>query len=178
MPHGRARDWNLALFDLGATLCIPEAPRCGECPISEWCEARRQGRQADFPQLAPRTPIERQIDVGLVIRDAEGRILMLQRSSTGVWAGMWEVPRGTVYEGESLEAAAERIAQETLGVSVTLGDSVATIRHTVMRRSITLHAIEATLRGNVRTGRWVTSDEASTLALPSPQRKLLMKLSL
>ena len=32
-----AGDWNQAMMDLGATLCRPRAPRCGACPVSEWC---------------------------------------------------------------------------------------------------------------------------------------------
>lgn len=173
LPHGRARDWNLALFDIGASVCVPEAPRCPECPISPWCSARREGRQSEFPQIAPKPPMEAQADVGLVIRDAEGRILLLQRPPTGVWAGMWEVPRGTVQPGESLENAARRIAAERLGVEVTLGEYITAIRHTVMRRSIALHAYEAKLQERIATGRWVTTEEAKALALPSPQRKLM-----
>jgi len=29
--------WNQAVMDLGATLCRPEGPRCGECPVAAWC---------------------------------------------------------------------------------------------------------------------------------------------
>jgi A/G-specific adenine glycosylase len=178
LPHGHARKWNLALFDIGATVCTPVDPRCGECPLSPWCGVRIEGRQTEFPQLAPKPPMERQTDVGLVVRDNTSRILLLQRPPTGVWAGMWEVPRGTVEGGESMVEAAQRIALERLGAGVTMGREIATVRHTVMRRSITLRAFEATPLGVVDAGRWVTHEEAATLALPSPQRKLLLKLSL
>lgn len=29
--------WNEAMMDLGAALCRPRSPRCGECPVSGWC---------------------------------------------------------------------------------------------------------------------------------------------
>lgn len=176
LPHGRARDWNLALFDIGATICTPQSPQCDACPLAPWCGAKRDGKQAEFPRIPPKSPMEAQTDVGLVIRDAGGRLLLLQRPPTGVWAGMWEVPRGTVGDGESTRDAGGRVGRERLGVDVTLGEHIATIRHTVMRRSITLKAYEAQIPGPVKVGRWVTEEEASRLALPSPQRRLLAKV--
>jgi A/G-specific adenine glycosylase len=51
-PRGRAWDWNQALFDLGAQLCLARVPRCERCPLAERCPSRglvfaplrRQGR--------------------------------------------------------------------------------------------------------------------------------------
>jgi len=36
-PRGRAGDFNQALMDLGATVCVPRRPRCPECPVRRWC---------------------------------------------------------------------------------------------------------------------------------------------
>lgn len=33
----RAAAWNQAVMDLGSALCRPRLPRCGECPVAEWC---------------------------------------------------------------------------------------------------------------------------------------------
>ncbi len=50
---GSAGGWNQAVMDLGATVCLPRSPRCGECPVAEWCAGpaayvppRPQGRFA------------------------------------------------------------------------------------------------------------------------------------
>jgi A/G-specific adenine glycosylase len=51
-PAGRAWDWNQALFDLGAQLCLARVPRCEHCPLAAACPSRgltfaplrRQGR--------------------------------------------------------------------------------------------------------------------------------------
>ena len=32
-----AGDWNQAMMDLGATLCVPKSPRCSVCPVKDWC---------------------------------------------------------------------------------------------------------------------------------------------
>jgi A/G-specific adenine glycosylase len=40
LPHRGADRWHHALMDLGATVCVSRAPRCGECPIAEGCRSR------------------------------------------------------------------------------------------------------------------------------------------
>ncbi|HET6550875.1 MAG TPA: A/G-specific adenine glycosylase [Solirubrobacter sp.] len=49
LPHGRAAAFNQAMMELGATVCRPRAPRCGECPIAPGCTTAAAG-----PRLAPR----------------------------------------------------------------------------------------------------------------------------
>jgi A/G-specific adenine glycosylase len=43
LPEGRAATFNQAMMELGATVCTPRAPRCGECPVGEGCATRRAG---------------------------------------------------------------------------------------------------------------------------------------
>lgn len=40
LPCGRAVDWNQAMMDLGAVLCKPREPRCGVCPVVDWCAGK------------------------------------------------------------------------------------------------------------------------------------------
>jgi A/G-specific adenine glycosylase len=40
LPKGQAGDYNQALMDLGATICLPKNPRCLICPLMELCQAR------------------------------------------------------------------------------------------------------------------------------------------
>jgi A/G-specific adenine glycosylase len=45
LPAGRASEWNQALMDLGATVCVARAPRCGCCPVRATClTGRRRAR--------------------------------------------------------------------------------------------------------------------------------------
>ncbi|MHC5022076.1 MAG: HhH-GPD family protein [Planctomycetota bacterium] len=44
IPKGKARLWNNALMDLGATVCTAGRPKCGECPVKpDVCEAAANG---------------------------------------------------------------------------------------------------------------------------------------
>ncbi|HEY3269423.1 MAG TPA: A/G-specific adenine glycosylase [Armatimonadota bacterium] len=177
LPAGRSRSWNLALFDLGAAICTPRAPRCLACPVSRWCEAFQQGRPEDFPQTPERPPMTARVDVAAVIRDAGGRVALAQRPAAGVWAGMWETPRGPLEPGEGEAEGLRRILRETHGVEIQVGALLAVVRHTVMRQSITLRAYEAqTVGAPPAQWIWAGEAEAGSVALPSPQRRLLQRL--
>jgi A/G-specific adenine glycosylase len=90
VPMRRTGDWNQAVMELGATLCVPRAPQCGRCPVRSLCRARRLGRVEAFPPTVRRRrsePVRRA--VALVAR--RGRVLMERREGT-LLAGLWEPP--------------------------------------------------------------------------------------
>lgn len=92
MPIDRPGDFNQALMELGAMVCIPNgAAKCGECPWSEICLARVQNRVADFPKKAPKRPRQIEEKTILVIQD-ENRIALHKRPDKGLLAGMYEFP--------------------------------------------------------------------------------------
>lgn len=101
LPAARVGDFNSALMELGATVCIPRSPQCLICPVSAHCEARAAGVQEQIPppKKAKPTPLERR--VVLCIRRGD-RWLIEQRPATGRWAGMWQFvtrprpPRGVL----------------------------------------------------------------------------------
>src|ERR1051325_2007068 len=54
LPHGQAGDYNQALMDLGATICVPKNPRCLICPVMKLCKARQNGTQNERPVMKPK----------------------------------------------------------------------------------------------------------------------------
>ena len=74
LPHGRGVPWHHALMDLGATVCVARAPRCGECPLAGVCVAYRRGpvaAAAPKRQAAFRTS-DRRVR-GAILRVLRGR---------------------------------------------------------------------------------------------------------
>ena len=45
LPADRAYDWNQALMDLGATICLARTPFCERCPLANVCQTFTQMRQ-------------------------------------------------------------------------------------------------------------------------------------
>lgn len=91
IPHGRAGDFNQALMELGATVCVPRTPQCLTCPVFDYCMARREGVQEELPikgKAKPPRPVNLQIAV--IMR--EGKVMINKRPEQGLLAGMWEFP--------------------------------------------------------------------------------------
>lgn len=92
MPADRPGDFNQALMELGAMVCIPNGmAKCEECPWNHLCEARKQSRIAEFPKKAPKKPRSIEKKTILVIQDAE-KVALHKRPDKGLLAGMYEFP--------------------------------------------------------------------------------------
>ena len=50
----RPGDYAQALMDLGATICTPQSPKCGSCPVRGFCAAKKQGIEAELPKKKPK----------------------------------------------------------------------------------------------------------------------------
>ncbi len=92
MPKDRPGDFNQALMELGAMVCVPNgSPRCGECPWEALCLAKAHGRLAEYPKKKPKKPRSVEKKTVLVIR--YGHLAALQRrAGEGLLAGMYEFP--------------------------------------------------------------------------------------
>ena len=95
LPKNNAGDYNQALMDLGATICVPKKPRCLICPVMNLCEARANGTQNQRPVKLAKKEVPHYVHaVGVIIR--RGRVLLAKRPSEGLLGGMWEFPNGRV----------------------------------------------------------------------------------
>ena len=165
---------NPALMELGALICTPLAPRCGECPVNAFCAAFASGRQNELPHATPkRDTVELRDACAFIERD--GRIFLRQRPHDAKiwWRGMWELPRVTARENETPEAALRRFLEEEFGVEATVGARLKTLEHGVTHHHIALACFAAQIEGEPRGGQWFEWEETLHLALPSAMRRLL-----
>lgn len=144
VPMRRTGDWNQAVMELGATLCIPRAPLCGGCPIRSLCRAHQLGRVADFPPVAPRRRAEAvRRAVALMVR--RGKVLMERREGL-LLAGLWEPPGVELPDGIAPERAL-RQALGRLGVQARLTPTDRRVRHFITHRAITAEVWDAAVTG-------------------------------
>ncbi len=104
MPQERPGDFNQALMELGAMVCIPNgSPKCEECPWYDLCQARLQDRIAEYPKKAPKKARKTEKKTVLVILD-EQYVALHKRAARGLLAGMYEFPmlEGHLSEDEVL----------------------------------------------------------------------------
>jgi len=95
LPKGHAGDYNQALMDLGATVCVPRNPRCLICPVMRLCQARQNGTQNQRPVMKPKKDVPHYVNVAGVIIERKS-VLLAQRPSKGLLGGMWEFPNARV----------------------------------------------------------------------------------
>ena len=89
-PPEKAGDYNQALMELGALVCVPNgAPLCGQCPLAALCLARAAGTTAQLPQKAKPKP-RKIVPVTLALVESPAGFLVQQRPEKGLLAGLWQ----------------------------------------------------------------------------------------
>jgi len=144
LPHGQAGDFNQAMMDIGATLCLPNKPNCADCPVMSICQAYRLGVQEQRPAEELRRPVPRlTVTAAVIWRD--GRVLLARRPENGLLGGLWEFPGGKLETGETLESCLEREIREELGVRIRVVEPLGIFKHAYTHFKVTLHAFRSDL---------------------------------
>lgn len=182
LPPGRAGDFNQALMDLGATVCTPRAPLCGECLLAEDCQAHELGQEERFPVRRPRRTLPHYEVTAGVVWSGAGQFLIAQRPLDGMLGGLWEFPGGKREPGETLEDCLRRELVEELGIEVTVGAPLTVVQHAYTHFRITLHAFHCQLvAGRPRAlgctdWQWVSLDDVPRFAFSAADRQIIAAL--
>lgn len=104
IPGNRPGDFNQALMELGATICLPNGlPLCVSCPLAERCLGYAKGTMMTFPVKEGKKPrrIQR---ITVLILVSDGKLAVVKRGKGGLLAGMWELPnlQGWASEEETI----------------------------------------------------------------------------
>jgi A/G-specific adenine glycosylase len=153
----RPGDFNQALMELGATVCLPRNPRCAACPVSRWCEAHALGLPHQLPVKSPKPP---SVDVvrRLLIIQRNGAVLLCRvAADSRRLAGFWDLP-----EAEQIPGA--RIQK-----------TVAEFRHTIVNTNHRCHVSLASAgrRATPPELRWTPLARIASLPLSTMARKAL-----
>ncbi|MBI4443559.1 MAG: A/G-specific adenine glycosylase [Acidobacteria bacterium] len=159
----RPGDFNQALMELGATICLPQQPHCHVCPVRTHCLANRSGSVERFPLRQPKTsPVVRRFTVAAV-RDKAGRYLLVQRPQTAPWMrGFWELPMWEV-ESNGLSN----------GNGLHLGRCMGHFRHSITsnRLEVAVFAAHVDSALPLRKHKWASLDRFHRLPVTTVTRK-------
>jgi A/G-specific adenine glycosylase len=143
-------DWNQAVMELGALVCMPMHPACGKCPVRKWCATR--GR----PSLSRKEPIGHKAELRQALCVRGDKVLLKQRSrAETVMSGMWELPSLT-----DAQAGAEPRFR---------------LKHAIMQTTYSVEIFEQVLVGKTSGARWVQRSDLARLPLTGLARKVLRR---
>lgn len=187
VPEQRAGDFNQALMELGATICLPTSPRCEQCPIARVCRACHAGTQLDRPARKPKAKLPEEHVVTIVAIRGDS-VAVRRRPAKGLLAGLWEFPgvpltgpEGETRAGKSaiayadahaIAAGAERIARETLGTADL--HALPVVSHTFTHKRIHYHPFAAVVAEGWSCGDAVLHpvERLAELAMPVAQKAI------
>ncbi len=167
----RPGDFNQAVMELGALVCLPRNPQCLTCPLSADCKTRGEHKTAARPRISSREVVH-----ALCLRTAPDtnvgdqrparEVLLEQRpAGSSVMPGLWELP--VMRDG----------AGEADDVRMTVRHAIMQVNYIVRIRDVREQDVIAqTVAGGER--RWVSPRQAGTMALTGLARKVLHRAGL
>jgi A/G-specific adenine glycosylase len=151
MPAHRPGDFVQAMMDLGATICRPKTPRCGECPLAPDCKAFASGAPEMFPARRTRAARPHKYGIAYWI-ERSGSVWLVRRPAKGLLGGMAGLP-GSEWSDE----VTERV------------NALGTVRHVFTHFSLDLRVVPcAEAEGE---GWWQPLDRLADAGLPTLYRK-------
>ena len=152
---------NESLMELGATVCTPKKIRCDRCPVAKLCEAFKAGTTESVPPPKARAKRKELFCASVLSVDDDGRVLMEQRGSDGMWANMWQVP--------TIEREDRPTAVDEVGDDAELVDSFV---HQTTHRIVRFDVYRCTL-SELADRRYKTQSQINRLGISNAQRKVL-----
>ncbi len=176
-PGSRVADYTQAMMDLGALICTPRRPRCGACPLADGCAAHTLGREADYPAPKPRRELPVRATRMLLLRAADGKVLLERRPPVGIWGGLWSFPECP------MEIDVADWCRERLGLAVAVEGSWGVMRHSFSHFHLDIIPVSAVVTesaGAVMAGErfvWYNTREPDGRGVAAPVRRLLATLA-
>ena len=139
-------DFNQAMMELGATVCLPAEPSCTSCPVHAYCRTR--GRHESL-RKNPRQ-FKREIVYALQ-RDGNSTLLVKRAKNERLMPSMWELPQIRLRKGD---------------------EQLFSVRHSITVTDFTVRVIG---RSDALAGTWVKDSRLKTLALTGLTKKILSR---
>jgi A/G-specific adenine glycosylase len=180
LANSRPGDFNQAMMELGATVCVPGQPRCATCPVQKWCVTQGEApRPVSMENMPPARRRKQQIWCALEWRGGngikKGRVRLVQRpKKASLMAGMWELPQSSDPPRPLPDSAHWR----TFRHSITITNyTVHVLRNTQLRntqlRNMPLRNMPLPGVRPAAKGKWIAIDRIPQIPLTGLTRKIL-----
>ena len=130
-PPAKAGDYNQALMELGALVCLPNgAPKCEVCPLAAQCKGRAAGQAEQLPVKTAK-PEKTLVPVTAALITGPQGVLLQRRPSKGLLAGLWQP---LAFEGTAMAQSELDAALRTIGLCVQWQAPLQSTRHVFTHR--------------------------------------------
>lgn len=165
VPNERPGDFNQAVMDLGATICVPGTPACEKCPLQGECDAFAAGDAEDLPVLPRKNP-PKVFDYAVCLIFSGDRVLMRQRTEA-MLRGLWVFP---MVEGKltlrQLPSAVKKLTRLSVADVQSAGEAKHVFTHQIWQMQ--LNTMSAPENAEAPAGyRFIPVDEMKNIAIPT-----------
>jgi len=175
LPEGKAGDYNQALMDLGAIICLPKNPICLKCPIARLCKSLKLGVQDQLPILKPRKKIPHYIFAAVVVMK-KGRVLITKRPANGLLGGTWEFPNGRVSKNPAAEMS--KMLRSSYHLKVRGRGALGIVNHAYSHFKVTVHVYQGEFisMSKNRNLKWVKYPDLEGIPMGKVNRQITQLL--
>jgi A/G-specific adenine glycosylase len=169
LADSRPGDFNQAMMELGATVCVPREPRCPMCPVRKWCAMQQSQqsmeRRASPPGPAPNSSRQVKKEIWCVLNQRDGDIRLVQRPrKISLMPGMWELPQSS----EPPRPLPASVRWRTFRHSITITDYTVHVLRNMPLRNTPLPDTPAAAKG-----KWIAIDHIPQIPITGLTRKIL-----
>jgi A/G-specific adenine glycosylase len=90
-PTTNTGNYNQAMMDLGALVCLKSKPDCINCPLTESCDSFKNDTQQLYPEKKPKK-VKPQKQTLMLLHCYQNQLLLYRRPPVGIWGGLWSLP--------------------------------------------------------------------------------------
>lgn len=173
LPTKEVSSFNQGLMELGALICVPQNPRCQNCPVAKHCQSFANKTTDIFPIRKKSAKTEKIKRIVIVIKK-NNKVFMTKREQKGVYFGMWEFPGFTIDEEIIKTKELSELIRINLKISGKTGEKLNEFTHTFTKFKETIFVYPFTLENKEiqLPGEWVTSVKVKEMPMGSVQQKI------
>lgn len=182
IPLESPGEFNEAMMELGALICLPKNPKCETCPLNPGCRARLTAQVDLIPFKSPgkRTPLYK-VSIAVIVKG--DKFYIQKRPLGGHLGGMWEFPGGKQKGKESPEQTLSRECREELGTDVTIIEKLSNVHHAYSHFKIEMDVFlcrlprdEAITPTHDQPSRWIAIEQLQAYPFPAANHKFFPAL--
>ncbi|ABR50401.1 A/G-specific adenine glycosylase [Alkaliphilus metalliredigens QYMF] len=178
MPQDNGGDFTEALMELGATVCVPQKPRCRLCPVHNQCKAHHLDIQETLPIRIKKTKVKN-YHKGILWMVYNGTILVKQNPQKGLLGGLWALPTIDLMHKVDEKAVIQEDFQEEVGQVVVELEYIGKEKHVFTHQRWQMSIFKGRSNDHLRVKepyQWVPIGQLETLTFPIVYRKVIDKI--